>query len=529
MEQLAARVTRARGLCCCQFHSHMDLLEEASKRGGDLKALRELALSPNGTDALTKRLQGLGISKMGQRLRVVEALKSTAERDLPSHQVDRPKADACVDEPANSKPPQPAADSRPAQPPQPGNSKPPRPDVSPRPSPPLRPTFIESNFRTRAEWEASAALPDDERAAAEASEAAKIATSNMELRYVGRTVVLHDLKGRPELNGKRGKAVRYDAASGRVGVSIRSVNAFGGVEHATLALQPANLSVVERAAEEEEEEEEEDGEVSWARFCRKLGLRHLSKIHWSLHEEKLATLLMGQPADIDGAMGVLEREVGVTSPPERERIVHALLAPASTMGFGSTSISTMLKLFAARVAAHEKREQKAFEPDIKRRQASEKGVPTADSKYRDSPGRVCEQMRGRLDENDMARPPIDTSRSKIIIHPSPQQADALAGLLRTRCRMAACIGSGGPRLLEAMLERRGIDVMALDGARGPPFLTHLHPHTLIRTRTLIPSSAHSHPHPSPLIPSHLIPSYPHTLIPHPSHPHPSSPHPSPRS
>lgn len=98
---------------------------------------------------------------------------------------------------------------------------------------------------------------------------------------MGRVVSLHGLKAKPELNGKRGRAVRYDAASGRVGVALRIVNKFGGVERSTLALQPANLNVVPTATEEEEEEEdaEADGEATWARLCFKLGLRHLAKVH----------------------------------------------------------------------------------------------------------------------------------------------------------------------------------------------------------------------------------------------------------
>lgn len=50
----------------------------------------------------------------------------------------------------------------------------------------------------------------------------------------------------------------------------------------------------------------------------------------------------------------------------------------------------------------------------------------------------------------------------LIVYPSPLQANEIVALLRARCRIAACFSSGGPKVFEAMLERRGIDVMALD-------------------------------------------------------------------
>ena len=51
-------------------------------------------------------------------------------------------------------------------------------------------------------------------------------------RHVGKTMVIHGLVGRPELNGKRGRAVRFEAGRGRFVVDV---------EKERVLLKPANL------------------------------------------------------------------------------------------------------------------------------------------------------------------------------------------------------------------------------------------------------------------------------------------------
>ena len=57
----------------------------------------------------------------------------------------------------------------------------------------------------------------------------------------GAAVTIHDLRGRPELNGRRGRALLYDPATGRLGVQIKDVG--------RLALHPRNLWTDEDVAE----------------------------------------------------------------------------------------------------------------------------------------------------------------------------------------------------------------------------------------------------------------------------------------
>ena len=339
-------------------------------------------------------------------------------------------------------------------------------------------SFIDSPFPTRAAYDAAIAISADDAAfaAAERACAEHYAAARLETEYVGRLVALRGLKAKPELNGKRGRAVRYDATSGRVGVSLKTLNKFGGVERAVLALLPANLMVVAEAADELQPREAEvaEGEVSWAALCHKLDLAHHAHVHWSTHEEKLANHLMGRDVSEDArrdASEYLEAKVGMTSRGERERLIEALVRPASDFGFSEHSaLTTMMKLFSRRMAEQEKREERACEPLREARDAKSKGVPTADMRFRDSPGRVCEQTRGRLDERDNARPPLDDiftngrngqrQKEQPVVYPTSSQVDQLAELLRTRCRTVACFGSGPGRLLDGMLENRGINVMA---------------------------------------------------------------------
>lgn len=69
----------------------------------------------------------------------------------------------------------------------------------------------------------------------------------------GEVVTIHDLTARPELNGRRGRVLRYDPDTGRLAVQIKDVG--------KLALHPRNLWTITQAKEHEarrlaEEEEE---------------------------------------------------------------------------------------------------------------------------------------------------------------------------------------------------------------------------------------------------------------------------------
>lgn len=58
---------------------------------------------------------------------------------------------------------------------------------------------------------------------------------------MGEVVQLTGLKGKAELNGRRGRIASYKAESGRFGVAISETLPFGGVEKKLIALLPANL------------------------------------------------------------------------------------------------------------------------------------------------------------------------------------------------------------------------------------------------------------------------------------------------
>ena len=115
---------------------------------------------------------------------------------------------------------------------------------------------------------------------------------------VGRVVVLSGLKARPELNGRRGRAVGFKETSGRVAVIVQKASTFGGVEKETLALLPANLTAVATAAAPQVAEEAETVEVetaaeqaagnSWTAILRHAGLSHLlHTVKWEQAEDEL--------------------------------------------------------------------------------------------------------------------------------------------------------------------------------------------------------------------------------------------------
>ena len=106
---------------------------------------------------------------------------------------------------------------------------------------------------------------------------------------VGQTVELFGLKSKPDLNGRRGRVVNFTEETGRVGVLLKSIKAFGAVEKSTLALLPANLHVVEASAAKTDE-----GATTWAVLLDHLGLGHLRTIPWWAHEEVIADALMPQ-------------------------------------------------------------------------------------------------------------------------------------------------------------------------------------------------------------------------------------------
>ena len=104
---------------------------------------------------------------------------------------------------------------------------------------------------------------------------------------VGQTVELLGLKSKPELNGRRGRVLNYSPETGRAGVLLRSIKAFGAVEKITIALLPTNLQVIEVAAAMQE-----DGAATWAVLLDHLQLPYLKHIPWWAHEEAIGDALM---------------------------------------------------------------------------------------------------------------------------------------------------------------------------------------------------------------------------------------------
>jgi hypothetical protein len=100
---------------------------------------------------------------------------------------------------------------------------------------------------------------------------------------VRRTVEIHGLTKRPELNGRRGRVLTYNEETGRAGVLLKSLQAFGSVEKTTLALLPANLNAMDDAPSKPEPEDA----VTWSRFFEYLGMPHLKPVIWVQYEEKL--------------------------------------------------------------------------------------------------------------------------------------------------------------------------------------------------------------------------------------------------
>ena len=273
-------------------------------------------------------------------------------------------------------------------------------------------SFLDSAFPTRAEYETAAALPIEERNAAECARAAQYNTHRMQLAWVGRVVQMHGLKARADLNGRRARAVKYDATTGRIGVALLTLNKFGGHERSMLALQSSNLTVIQATEADADNEMSDTVEetVSWEALCGKLGLRHLADIPWQQYEDKLFYCLAPKDpkdADVVGAERCLEGVV--TSQQERNELIEALRAPASTY-FGSLvapSFLTIMSLLSARLEAARAKEDREMAERNREQLARTRGVPTADARYRTSMGRTSRQPRGRIDDHDIARPPLE--------------------------------------------------------------------------------------------------------------------------
>ena len=149
----------------------------------------------------------------------------------------------------------------------------------------------------------------------------------------GSVVTIHGLQAKPELNGQRGRALKYDPKTGRLGVLIKDVG--------KLALKPSNLMSeadarkaqadarrqaqieAHRLADEEAAAaggKEQSGEMwTWPAVLRRLRLSHLRSIPFHAVESKLATLV-DDPAAMDS---LLARE-GVEAAEERSKLVDEL-------------------------------------------------------------------------------------------------------------------------------------------------------------------------------------------------------------
>lgn len=339
--------------------------------------------------------------------------------------------------------------------------------------------FIDSPFPTKAEYESYLKMsPAEATHAWQRTSTPPIGPAAL----VGRTVEIYGLAKRPELNGRRGRVLSYSEETGRFGLLLKSLQAFGSVEKTRIALLPANV----RATAMDDEapstaatgtEPEPPDAVTWRRLLEALGMPHLKQIHWSSLEEKLTDHLMKKPPESEAAVELLAK-AGVGTADERARIVEALNGPP-TMFDGSASsglssgLSTILKLFAARMERSSARDKAHVERMAQAQTQENRGVPKADAKFRVSDGRVCDQRHGKIDD-DVARPPLQTSAMpsatpgekkgrapRITVYPSSSQADEIAGLLRMRVRLTACFGNDA-HVFEGMLERRGVSLLAVE-------------------------------------------------------------------
>eukprot|EP00966_Prymnesium_polylepis_P236881 5478472-Prymnesium_polylepis.1 len=162
---------------------------------------------------------------------------------------------------------------------------------------------------------------DAEAAAAESAEAAAAAAA-VQLApedLVGHTVRLHGLGARPELNGRHGRAMRYDAEAGRVAVVIKDVG--------KMAIKPSNLTVEDEAPRVQAARvaaAEQEHEWSWAALLRRLSLTHLRVVPWKAIEGSLFTLVAEE--EDAGVRALLEKE-GVHLAGDVERLLEEFRRP----------------------------------------------------------------------------------------------------------------------------------------------------------------------------------------------------------
>eukprot|EP00966_Prymnesium_polylepis_P044412 1029532-Prymnesium_polylepis.1 len=340
---------------------------------------------------------------------------------------------------------------------------------APLPSLPPPPAGTSSEPPTSAESGGEA--PDRSRAASAESEATLLYERNGEEpseRDVGQAVQLTGLKSKAELNGKRGRIVSYQAASGRFGVAVKAPLAFGGVEKLSLALLPANLRLViaPPPAEEPSENEEEQAQgISWARVLRRAGLGELLKppSRWRKAEEELFPHLTKQPADHAPVHAHLRDAFGMLDEGARQRLIDLLLSSAEAFTQQRSGLTVYMKLVSLRYAKTIRDEEEAYQRSRKEwdEQSRVPTAPRADRTYRDANGRVCPQTRGRIDASDVAFPtPSTGKRDRACVYPTSAQCDTIASVLR---RVGTTyVFNKGEHILEGMLERRGVRLIAVD-------------------------------------------------------------------
>jgi len=272
---------------------------------------------------------------------------------------------------------------------------------------------------------------------------------------VGKVVEIAGLKARPELNGRRGRAISFNPESGRVGVVVKKITALGGSEKVSLSLKPSCLTAV--AVEAAPVKAEEPEGVNWTTLLGSIGLKQYYALQWARYEERL----FDNQKDSAKVCELLEK-IGIPEAEERQKIAEALVVPCAAFG-GTTDLAAIARLIGARLSKDWKKDEEAFE---KAKEEREKNVtaPHADANMRLSGGRVCPQKKGDIDESDAVRPPLDAatiSKKGQLIYPTSEEAGQLADILRKRSRLTVSFGSG-ERILEGMLQRRGVDCWACD-------------------------------------------------------------------
>mmetsp|Transcript_36086 Transcript_36086/g.75943 ORF Transcript_36086/g.75943 Transcript_36086/m.75943 type:complete len:416 (-) Transcript_36086:138-1385(-) len=265
--------------------------------------------------------------------------------------------------------------------------------------------------------------------------------------FAGKEVELCDLQGRADLNGKRGRVLKFDTTSGRFCVQVDSSDLDEKRKEIKLAVRASNLKWLDSRLPASPDQ---GTKQQWSRLLENTGLQQFASIDWHLFETDLFKA-RHSPKEM---MTILLR-AGVANEADSSALVKALLSLGEQRASGLNAIS---QIMAARLAAEEKNSNEVAAEDAKAA-VTTACLSSADAGFRIVNARRCAQPRGVLDDNDVATPPPVVSNSRVVpcVYPTSEQADRLASVLRAHAHGTAIFGAG-ERFLEGMLERRGLHV-----------------------------------------------------------------------